>query len=56
MELKNPTSNNERRILALIEEQRTNMTFGKILLELTITNGKISLVELSSVKKSEKLQ
>lgn len=49
---KNPTSNYERMILALIDEQRQNIQFGKISLEINIRGGKICSAEITTIKKS----
>jgi len=55
MDYKDPTSNHERRLLAIIDNERKNMSFGKIALEISIQNNKISVVEISSVKKTIKI-
>lgn len=51
-EFKNPTSNYERKILALIDEQRQGISFGKISLEINIRGGKICSAEITTIKKS----
>jgi hypothetical protein len=55
MKFKNPTSNYERQLLAIVEEYRQQIEFGKISVEITIKNGRLCLVELSSIKKTLKL-
>ncbi len=55
-EYKNATSNHERKLLALIDKYSKMLNFGKIQVEITIQNNKITLVEIGSVKESLKLQ
>ncbi len=55
MKLKNPTSNYERQLLALVEEYRSKTDFGKITVEITIKNSKLCLVEISTTKKTVRL-
>jgi hypothetical protein len=55
MKLKNPTSNYERQLLAIVEEYRNQIDFGKITLEISIKNNKLCLVEISSTKRTLKL-
>lgn len=55
MELKNATSNHERRLLALIDKYVKNLSFGKIQVEITIQNNKITIVEVGSIKETMKL-
>jgi len=55
VELKNPTTNYERKILGIIEDARKDLEYGRISLEIVITNKKIVLVELESTKKTFKL-
>lgn len=55
MKYKNPTSNVERELLAIIEEERENIAYGKIGLEISIKANKLVSVEISSIKKTRKL-
>ncbi len=53
--LKEPTSNWERRLLAIIDDQKKDISFGNISIKLQITNDKVTLVELSGVTKTFKM-
>lgn len=55
-EYKNATSNHERKLLALIDKYSKMLNFGKIQVEITIQNNKITTVEIGSVKETIKLQ
>lgn len=55
IELKDATSNFERKILGLIEEQRKAIEYGRVNIELVITNGKVVLVELRSTQQTYKM-
>lgn len=55
MKYKNPTSNVERELLAIIEDERENISYGKIGLEILIKADKLVSVEISSIKKTRKL-
>ncbi len=52
---KNATSNWERKLLAIIEDERRSISFGSISVELKITNGKVVLVELRGTTKTYKM-
>jgi hypothetical protein len=56
MNLKNPTSNIERDLLYLLNEERKGVKFGEISLTVKIQNDRLTGVEISSVKKSIKFK
>ena len=53
--MKEATTNKEKQILGIIDELRKDIAFGRITLELVITNSKIVLVEVQKTKKTIKL-
>lgn len=55
IELKDATSNWERKLLGILDEQKTNLRYGRINIDIVINNGKIVLVELQATKKTYKL-
>jgi hypothetical protein len=54
MKLKNATSNHEKQLLAVLDENVKSINFGKIILEVSVRNNKICLVEVSAIKKTLK--
>ncbi len=52
---KDATSNWERKLLAIIDSQKKDISFGSISIDLKITNDKVVLVELKGITKTFKM-
>lgn len=55
IELKNASSNWERKLLGILDEQKTNLKYGRINIDVVVNNGKVVLVELQATKKTYKI-
>lgn len=53
--IKEPTSNWERRLLAIIDAQKKDISFGSIAVEIKITNDRVTVVELRGITKTFKM-
>jgi len=55
IELKNASSNWERKLLGILDEQKTNLKYGRINIDIVVNNGKVVLVELQATKKTYRI-
>ena len=55
IELKNASSNWERKLLGILDEQKTNLKYGRINIDIVVNDGKVVIVQLQATKKTYRI-